>query len=176
MSKRELKTYLTSLKKSELEAQIADLYSRFRDVKEYYDFAFNPREEELLEKCKFDISKEYFPIGKRKKAKARRSVAQKYIRHYKRLGVDPWIVAEVMVYNIEIAQTFSENKVIRQDAFFVSMLKSFEEAVNYILENNLTSDFRDRVKGVSDTAWKQNWFNKTAFERLAGPFYACASE
>lgn len=171
MSKRELKTYLASLKKKELEEQISDLYSRFKDVKEYYDFAFNPKEEELLEKCKFDISKEYFPVGRRRKAKARRSVAQKYIRHYKRLGVDPWIVAEVMVYNLELAQTYSADKHIRQDSFFVSMLKSFDEAVAYILDNGLTQDFSNRMKAVSEATWTQNWFNKTAFERLAGPFY-----
>lgn len=165
MSKRELKTYLSSLTKSDLQEQITDLYNRFKNVKEYYDFAFNPKEEEKLAKAKFDISKEYFPVGKRK-AKMRRSVAQKYIRHYRQLGVDPWIIAEIMLYNIEIAQTFSAAKGVKQESFYLSILKSFDEAVTYIGNSGQGKDFAGRVQGISNEAWKQNWFNKTAFERI----------
>ena len=56
MSKRELRKYLKELNKEQLEDQILDLYNRFKDVKEYYDFAFNPRENELIEQCRFQIS------------------------------------------------------------------------------------------------------------------------
>ena len=165
MSKRELKAYVSSLKKRELEEQIIDLYSRFKNVKEYYDFAFNPKEEEKLAKAKFDISKEYFPVGKRK-AKMRRSVAQKHIRHYQQLGVDPWVIAEIMLFNIEIAQTFSAEKNVKQESFYLSMLKSFDEAVTYIHTNGHKNEFAKRLQAIAEEAWKQNWFNKTAFERI----------
>jgi len=82
MSKKDLKEYLQQLNKKQLQEQITDLYTRFKDVKEFYDFAFNPQENKLLEECKFKISKEYFPVSGRK-AKMRRSVAQKFIRHFK---------------------------------------------------------------------------------------------
>jgi hypothetical protein len=45
----------------------------------------------------------------------RRSVAQKYIKHFSTLGVDPFIIADVMLYNIEIAQAFSAENTIKQD-------------------------------------------------------------
>ena len=102
MSKRELKEYLKDLSKKQMEEQILDLYSRFKEVKEYYDFAFNPKENELIENCRFQISKEYFPVNGRK-AKARRSVAQKWIRKLKTLGAEPSLIADLMLYNIEIA-------------------------------------------------------------------------
>jgi hypothetical protein len=44
----------------------------------------------------------------------RRSVAQKYIKHFSTLGVDP-IIADVMLYNIEIAQAFSAENTIKQE-------------------------------------------------------------
>ena len=78
MSKRALQKYVGELKKKELEAQILDLYLRFPVVKEYYDFAFNPKEDKLVQAAKAKISNEYFPV-KRRRPKARRSVAQKYI-------------------------------------------------------------------------------------------------
>lgn len=163
MSKREFNKYIKQLTKKQLEEQLTDLYDRFKDVKEYYNFAFNPKEEKLLEECKFKISKEYFPISSRK-PKARRSVAQKYIKHFMRLGVDSMLIAEVMLFNIEIAQSYSANKYIKQDSFFVSMLKSYNEAIAFITENGIRSAFNERINKISEEAWNQNWFNKAAFD------------
>jgi len=165
MSKRDLKLYLQDLNKEQLQDQITELYSRFKEVKEYYDFAFRPNENKLIEECKFRISKEYFPKTKRR-AKCRRSVAQNYIRHFKRLGVEPALIADIMLFNIEIAQTYSAGKEIKQDAFCKSMLKSFEEAINYISEQGLNQDFIVRLENISDESSIQNWFNSRLFENL----------
>lgn len=165
MSKRDLKLYLHDLNKEQLQNQITELYSRFKDVKEYYDFAFNPNEKKLVEECKFKISKEYFPNTKRK-AKCRRSVAQNYIRHFKRLGVEPFHIADIMLYNIEIAQTFSSEKENIQDAFCKSMLKSFEEALTYASDNGLLKEFSSRIEKIADECSNQNWFNQIAFEQM----------
>ena len=56
MSKRDLKKYLQTLKKKELEAQVLDLYTRFKDVKVYYDFVFNPKEDKLIDEAKTKIA------------------------------------------------------------------------------------------------------------------------
>ncbi|WP_372750972.1 DUF6155 family protein [Labilibaculum sp.] len=165
MSKRELKYYLQDLDKKHLQEQIIDLYSRFKDVKEFYDFAFNPQENKLLEDCKFKISKEYFPLSSRK-AKMRRSVAQKHIRHFKKLGVEPSIIADIMLFHIEIAQTYTRNKFVKQEAFYKSMLKSYEEAISYIHENGMKADFEIRLRQIADEASDQNWIGWRGFERL----------
>ena len=106
MSKRDLKKYITELNKEQLEEQILDLYARIKEVKVYYDFVFNPKEEKLIEECKFKINREYFP-AKGRRAKTRRSVAQKCIKHFKQLGVDYPIIIEIMFFNIETAQRYS---------------------------------------------------------------------
>ncbi|MDA3893333.1 MAG: DUF6155 family protein [Salinivirgaceae bacterium] len=163
MSKRELKKYVSELTKAQLQEQIIDLYERFRDVKQYYDFAFNPNENKLLDECKFKISKEYFPVNRRK-PKMRRSVAQKYIKHFKTLGVEPAIIADVMLYNIEIAQAFCADKPIKTDGFYTSMLKSFSEAVTYIFDNGLSKTMQLRMDKIVDETIDQNWFNSKGFE------------
>ena len=165
MSKKELRKYISKLQKKQLEEQIIDLYSRFKDVKKFYDFTFNPKEDKLVEECKFKISKEYFPVSNRK-PKARRSVAQKYIRHFKLIGLDSRLIADIMLYNIEIAQSFSSEKKSINDSFFLSMFKSFEEAKKYINSNGINNDFQIRIKIIVEETWKQNWFNKIAFERI----------
>lgn len=163
MSKRALQKYVSELKKKELEAQILDLYLRFPVVKEYYDFAFNPKEDKLVQAAKAKISNEYFPV-KRRRPKARRSVAQKYIKHFIKLGVEAHLIADVMLYNIEIAQTFSLEKNV-PDAFYKSMSNSFKEAVHFISINGLVHDFKDRIVKVYQFIQDENWLFEEEFSK-----------
>ena len=155
MSKRKFKKYLAELDKEALIDQVTDLYQRFPIIKEYYDFIFNPKEDKLVQLAKAKISNEYFPV-KRKKAKARRSVAQKAIKHFMTLGVEPYLIAEVMLYNLEIAQTFEKEKNL-PESFYKSMLNSFDQAVGYVILNGYVADYRTRIlsifKGIVEHQW-----------------------
>jgi len=167
MSKRDLKKYLNELTKEQLEEQILELYEKFSPVKVYYNFVFNPKEETLLQECKLKISQEYFPMqskGKRKKPKMRRSVAQKYIKHFILLGVDPFIIVDMMLYNIEIAQTFSAENPIKQELFYKSMFNSFEQASKFIISNGITGEFKNRLIAICEEASTQKWMNITDFK------------
>ena len=165
MSKRDLKKYISSLNKKQLEEQIIELYDKFLPVKTYYDFVFNPKEDKLLEECKIKISNEYFPT-RGKKAKARRSVAQKYIKHFISLGVDCYIIADVMLYNIEIAQSYSSEKVIKQELFYKSMFNSYEQTVSYLIQNGILNDFKGRLESINEEVIKQNWLNSYDFNAV----------
>ena len=167
MSKRDLKKYLGELNKEQLEEQILELYEKFSPVKVYYNFVFNPKEETLLQECKLKISNEYFPLqtkGKRKKPKMRRSVAQKYIKHFILLGVDPFVIADVMLYNIEIAQTFSAENLVKQELFYKSMFISFEQALKFIISNGIINEFKSRLLSICDESSDQKWMNITDFK------------
>lgn len=169
MSKRDLKKYLTELNKEQLELQLLELYDKFSDVKVYYNFAFRPNEVTLIKEAKLKISNEYFPI-RGKKPKMRRSVAQKFIKHYITLGVDSFIIADIMLYNIEIAQSLSAEKVIKQEQFFNSMLNSFQQAISFIIEKGILLEFKDRVVVVKENAIKQDWINKYDFNAIVERF------
>ncbi len=77
------------------------------------------------------------------------------------------MIADVMLYNIEIAQTYSSEKEVKQESFYTSMLKSFDDAMKYIRENGLLKSFLSRIEGIVDEAGSQHWFNKNGFERVA---------
>jgi hypothetical protein len=171
MSKRDLKKYLAELSKEQLEEQIIELYEKFAPVKVYYDFVFNPKEDKLLQESKVKISQEYFPIKKagarwKPKAKLRRSVAQKIIKHYIMLGVDPFVIADIMLYNIEIAQTYSSSNLIKQEIFYKSILNSFEQAVNFSISNGILHDFKERIFAIQQQTIQQKWKNKYEFEAI----------
>lgn len=170
MSKRALKKYLSDLSKPELEDQITELYDRLKEVKEFYNFVFNPKEDRMLDEAKFKISKEYFPPGKRR-AKKRRSVAQNQIKNFIKLGVDPLKIGDLMLYNIEIAQTYNASYPIKAEAFYKSMLKSFKEAVQFIDQQGLERNFAERMERIVEETIQQNWVNKYAFEMVMDKRY-----
>ena len=173
MSKRDLKKYVSELNKEQLEEQIIDLYEKFQPVKVYYNFVFNPKEESLLQDSKLKISNEYFPIkklGRRSKPKMRRSVAQKLIKHFVVLGVDPFVIADVMLYNIEIAQAYSSENPIKQELFFKSMFNSFEQAVEFIISNCIYAEFKTRIGSIFQKTVDQKWINQYEFERIISRF------
>lgn len=163
MSKRALKKYISELKKTELEEQLLELYEKFPAVKAYYSFVFNPKEEKMMQEAKFKISNEYFPV-KRKRPRARRSVAQKYIKNFLLLGVDAPLVVDIMLYNLEIAQEFEKNKNV-PESFYKSMLNSFEQALQYVSVNELLPDFKNRILTIYNFTQEQNWLFADGFSR-----------
>lgn len=169
MSKRDLKKYLSVLNKEQLEEQIIDLYNKFVTVKTYYNFVFNPNENNLLKDAKLKVSNEYFPI-RGKRPKMRRSVAQKFIKHFIQLGVDPFVVAEIMLYNIEIAQTLSSEKTIGNELFYKSMLVSFNQSIGFLIENAILEEFKSRVVAIKNETITQNWINSSEFNAIVERF------
>lgn len=166
MSKRALVKYLQSLDKEELESQVLELYAKFKPVRDYYGFVFNPKEGKLIEEAKFKVSREYFPTTGRRKPKARRSVAHKAIKNFLTLELDPALLADFMLFNIETAMRFNVRKPQTQDAFYKSIFGSFEQAVEYIHVNGLKAIHWDRMNKILDEAEEQQWYNAEAFERV----------
>ena len=169
MSKRDLKKYLKSLKRSQLEEQVLELYDKFKPVKVYYNFVFNPKEDKLVEEAKMKIFKEYFPMNGRK-PKKRRSVAQKLIKEFITLGVNPSLIADVMFYNLEIASAFNIEKPHTQDSFYTSMFNSFESGMLFISENGLMSAMKPRIIKFLAEVDENNWINESAFFQCAGKY------
>ena len=170
MSKRALVKYLQSLDKTDLETQVLELYDKFLPVRTYYNFVFNPKEDKLVDEAKAKVLKEYFPITKRR-PKARRSVAQKAIKHFKTLEIDPSLVADFMLFNIETALRFNGRKEVRNEAFFKSVYSSFSEAVAFASANGLKAVYQNRLDDIVASTEEQNWFNAIAFKDRQEAFF-----
>jgi putative NIF3 family GTP cyclohydrolase 1 type 2 len=105
---------------------------------------FNPQEEKLLQECKLKFQVNIFQYKRVPKRKSQRcycrSVAQKYIKHFSTLGVDPFIIADVMLYNIEIAQAFSAENTINRN-FFIRACSTLSS--NRLYDRNGILNLRD---------------------------------
>ena len=169
MSKRDLKKYLETLEKDQIAEQILELYDKFSDVKTYYDFVFNPKEDKLIGEAKAKISNEYFPV-KSRRAKLRRSTAQKYIKHFMTLGVEANSLADLMLFNIETAQKYSAKREMRYSSFYKSIVNSFEQATTFIIANGILPDYKKRLMAIADEAARQRWENAAEFSRIIESF------
>lgn len=164
MSKKQLIDFLDELTRAQLKEQVVDLYLRYKNVKEFYDFSFNPKEDRVIELAKQKIGKEYFPENNRR-AKKRRSIAQKQIIHLQQLEVDPARIADLMLFNLEIAQTYLEEQSINQESFYKSMLNSFRAALVFISKQQLNARFNERIHRIVRCTKEQSWLNHEGFVR-----------
>ena len=169
MSKTNLKKYTKELTKAQLEEQVLLLYDKFPAVKIYYDFVFNPNERKLANDARVKIAQEYFPSSA-KKPKLRRSIAQKLLKHYISLGVDPFVIADLMLFSIEIAQSYTADKPSKQEAFYKSMLLASQQAFAFMSEQGISYEFKARLLKICIESVEQNWPNKYAFDAMAASF------
>jgi putative NIF3 family GTP cyclohydrolase 1 type 2 len=165
MSKRDLNNYLSELSQEQIANQVLELYVKFPDVKTYYDFVFKPNEEKLQQEAKMKISNEYFPV-KGKRPKMRRSVAQKIIKHFRNLGVDAFVTADIMLYTIEIAQVYSENNRINSESFYKSFYTAFSQSVSFLIERGILYDFKNRLQKITEITVQQKWINHYEFSSI----------
>ena len=75
-----------------------------------------------------------------------------------------------MLYTIEIAQTFSSSKSIKNDAFYKSILLSYRQSIHYMVEHSILNDNLDRVVAIKNEVLIQDWSNKNEFVVLAQQF------
>ena len=160
MSKKLLQKHLVELQKEHLEIMVLDLYDKFPEVKTYFNFVFNPNENKLLEQARIKVANEFFPL-KRKRPKARRSVAQKYIKHFKTLGMSPELIAEFMWYNIGLMHTFCEEKPQRLP-FFKSFCNFYKEALQFASYHQIIPLFKTQILAVYTAS--KDWENAYDFE------------
>ncbi len=157
MGKRKLGEYLSGLSKLELEAQVLDLYGRFKEVKEFYDFVFDPKEEKRVHEAKVRITEEYFPV-RRKRAKARRSVAGNLYRNFEKLGMAPEHLCDLLLFHLEVAQTYARDRHL-PDAFYKSKGASFEKVIRMIVYHGLVPGFSERAVKIVEIAVEDGWPN-----------------
>ncbi|MFY9445203.1 MAG: DUF6155 family protein [Flavobacteriaceae bacterium] len=160
MSKKLLQKHLVELQKEHLEIMVLDLYDKFPEVKTYFNFVFNPNENKLLEQARVKVANEFFPL-KRKRPKARRSVAQKYIKHFKTLGMSPELIAEFMWYNIGLMHTFCEEKPQRLP-FFKSFCNFYKEALQFASYHQIIPLYKTQILAVYTAS--KGWENAYDFE------------
>ena len=162
----QLKKALSEKSEKELVEEIANLFKKFSQVKEYYTLAFSTEgEEQVLEKYKIIITNEFFP--NRGYGKARLSVAKKAISDFKKISGKPHSITDIMLHYVEQGVNFTDQYGDIDAPFYNSMEKMFEEALKLAEKNNLLPFFQKICEEIVNGAC-EGWGFK---DGLADTFY-----
>jgi hypothetical protein len=151
LTTREVRKYLESKSHADLVSDIVLLFSQFDGVKEYYSTLMgHGYSEELLEKYKTVIRKEFFPA--RGYGSARLSIARRAINDYKKVSRNLLGLVDLMIFYVEMGVRYTNEYGDINEAFYNSMESVYNGALKLITSNGLQDQYRTRChKIVTDT-------------------------
>ena len=170
ISKSTLKQYLEQRSKKQLLDDIADLFTKFSVVQDYYQAKINPvDEEQLVQKYKTVIRREFFP--ERGFGKARRSVARKAVSDYKKVSGDPVGLADLMLFFVGMGVRFTNEYGDIDEPFYNSMESMYHKAVQHIFKHDLQYHFEDRCRDIVDHSAHTGWGFHDTLSEIYYEFY-----
>ena len=147
-NKRELNKYLEHLSKKELEQEVLKLYTKFKEIKAYYQLELGSEEDRLnlLNAYKEQITLKYFPnrgFGDPSNAEIR-----KILNEYKKIAIFKHEIAALLLHRISIAIKYSRKYGYCEDSLYNSVYSNFEELLKLMEEHKLTNLFLKDCKKV----------------------------
>jgi len=142
----ELKKQLATKSKEELIQEIAILYQKIPEVKEFYQLQTGDARQ-VAEKYKDIIVKEFAGKG-RAFPKARLSAGKKAVSDFKKLSDDPELVSDVMLTYVESVSSFNDEYSVKDEDYYTSPEDMFEVALALLKKYNLLDKFQARAQKI----------------------------
>ena len=137
----QIKKGLAEKSKEDLIKEISTLYKKFTQVKEYYQ-AQTIAVDEVLNKYKNIIEKEFIDGKTRGLPKARFNVAKKAISDFKKLTSDVDLIVDLMLTFVASVSSFNTEFSPDVEKFYTIPEDMFEEALKLIDKHKLKSRFK----------------------------------
>jgi hypothetical protein len=154
MGLREVRKELALLEKEELLHHIAELYKKYKPVKEYFDFFANPDEDELLDKFKGRVREGFYPVrGWRLKLYRSR----KAINEFKKLGISPKSECDLLLYFTEVAVAYAREKRVKTESYYERLENSLEKAMVHMHKHQLLNEFDLRINTLIERSEQFPW-------------------
>lgn len=152
----DLRKYLKNKSCEELQQEIVDIVKNFKEVKEYYNVRINPEsEEETLLKYKKVINDEFLPD--RGFGKMRYSEVRKALKSFQKLSKTPKNIADLMLCYAEVGIEFTNTFGDIDERFYGNIEKAYCNALEYIFNNDLQTDFKDRAEKIQKSTRSIGW-------------------
>ncbi len=157
-----LKKQLSQKTKEDLIKEIATLCQTFPQVKEYYK-AQGSDIQELTEKYKSIIEKEFTAGQTRGLPKARFSVARKALNDFKKLTNEPELIADIMLTYVESISWFNTEYAPDAEEFYTRPEDMFETVLALIKKHQLLEKFKLRAHNIVKNA-TEGWGHRDSLE------------
>lgn len=165
--KSELNKYLKHLDKTGLEKEVMKLFSKFDNVKQFYELELGEDTANILNKFKTKIENEYLPA--RGFGRSSNKASKKLVSDFKKISIHQKDVVELLLYRVEVMIEYTTYLGDINESFYNSLLNSFEEACKLIHTEQLKKIFQSKCEnlinktvnigwGLQDEMWNQYGF------------------
>lgn len=154
MGLSDVKKELKKLEKDKLINLIADLYTKNKSVKEFFDFYVNPNETELFERYRNKVFEAFYPkrgYGYNLKD------GKQAISDFKKSGSSPALIADLMLFYVETGVQFTNDFGDINKTFYSSLESTYLAVLKFMRSEQLLDNFSERafriVHNTIDIGW-----------------------
>lgn len=144
LTKVTLQKHLYHLEKEDLIAELIKLFSRFKNVNEYYQMEFGEDTRLVVNVYKQKIRKIYFP--KKRIRRPRSAASKKLISEFKKVALYEYDVIDLLLYRVENSIEFMNSYQYMSEAFYKSIQSGFMETLQLIAKLRLFDEFKERCE------------------------------
>jgi hypothetical protein len=151
LTAKQLEKHLNARSHDDLVIDILELFKRLDAAKDFYQLRLSSApDEEVLERYKAQIKKEFFPA--RGFGRGRISIAKKPVSDYAKVSYSAVGQADMMLYYVEMGVEYTNAYGDIDEPFYNSMESMYERACKWIAKHGLLDEFSGRcLKIVWDT-------------------------
>lgn len=160
--KQKLSKELEKQDPEELLRLIREMARRFPIANMYLSMEFGIDSEAILLKYKKQLDKEYFPG--RGYGKARSSKASRILKEFDKLAAFPQDIAELRLYQIELAAQFHKAHDYFQETFIQNLYANWHHFTSLLHKHGLVEDFQNRVDILLDKTLKGTFIQEAFLE------------
>jgi len=172
LTKAKLKKHLAHLEQKELIEEIGKLFTKFKEVKQYYQMEYGSNEDRtaLLKDYKKKIDKEFYTRGGIPRF-PKAATLRKLLTEFKKISTFKYDLIELTLYRVEEAIDFSNAFGGIDEAYYVATSNAFEDAIRMIGEEKLEQEFKQVVfKLVKDT-YNTGWGFYDSMQHICSQVY-----
>ena len=146
---------MKDLTREELIKEVEKLYSKFPQVKTFYDVDLTGDTSLLLNTAKSKIKNEYFPV--RGNPKARSGEVRKIISEFAKVSVYPKEVIELYLFRFEMAVKFTNTYGDINEPFYDAASNAYAKALKLIEKHGYNSEFKEQCKSLMEETDDIGW-------------------
>ena len=155
-TKKALAKHLKQATKAALEQEIKMLYTKFKVVKKHYKNTLTSSNEAVqIVTYKTKIRKEYFT--KNGLGKGRNNVSSQIVTNFKKIATQPKEVVDLLLYRTVVMIEFANTTGDKDEAFYNSLTRTFDEACRIIAAERLEEVFKTSCENLLNDAYSVGW-------------------
>ena len=154
-TKKELHKYLKQATKTDLEKEVKMLYAKFKAVKKHYKSTLISNETGNIDSYKAQIRTEYFP--KKGIGKGENNASSQVIKNFKKIATQPKEIIDLLLYRTAVMMEFAAKTGDKNETFYNSLTRSFDEACRIIAAERLEEVFKTPCENLLNEASAIGW-------------------